>query len=80
MYGDYPEIMKKNAGSRIPTFSKLESSLVKGSFDFIGVNHYNTIQVKDKSGLPKLDVSDWKEDMAVEFVCMLTLVMLIMLI
>ncbi|KAL0928729.1 hypothetical protein M5K25_000646 [Dendrobium thyrsiflorum] len=35
-FGDYPEIMKKNAGSRLPSFSYSESQKVKGSYDFIG--------------------------------------------
>lgn len=41
VFGDYPDIMKKNAGKRLPAFTKLESELVKGSIDFIGLNHYN---------------------------------------
>jgi beta-glucosidase len=40
MYGDYPDVMKRNAGTRLPTFTNLESNQVKGSFDFLGVNYY----------------------------------------
>ncbi|KAK1398880.1 beta-glucosidase 11-like [Heracleum sosnowskyi] len=65
VYGDYPDIMKKNAGTRIPTFTKLESRLVKGSFDFLGVNHYSTIQVEDMSISLQMDVKDFTADMAV---------------
>ncbi|GLT53493.1 hypothetical protein SLA2020_267590 [Shorea laevis] len=38
MYGDYPDVMKRNAGTRLPTFTNLESNQVKGSFDFLGLN------------------------------------------
>ncbi|XP_012858036.1 PREDICTED: beta-glucosidase 13-like [Erythranthe guttata] len=40
VYGDYPEIMKSLIGNRLPNFTKEESSLLKGSFDFLGVNYY----------------------------------------
>ncbi|XP_063950645.1 beta-glucosidase 22-like isoform X2 [Daucus carota subsp. sativus] len=65
VYGDYPEIMKKNAGTRIPTFTKIESREVKGSFDFLGVNHYATAQVKDMSISLQMDSRDLLADMAV---------------
>lgn len=48
IFGDYPSIMKKAAGTRIPTFTKYEANLVNGSVDFIGLNHYTTVSVKDK--------------------------------
>nr|GEY26583.1 beta-glucosidase 11-like isoform X1 [Tanacetum cinerariifolium] len=44
--GDYPEILKKNAGNRIPTFTNFESELIKGSFDFFGINHYDKFYIK----------------------------------
>ncbi|CAN1169547.1 Beta-glucosidase 24 [Linum perenne] len=34
--GDYPESMKQYVGKRLPRFTKQESELMKGSFDFIG--------------------------------------------
>lgn len=71
VYGDYPEIMKKNAGTRIPTFTKLESRQVKGSFDFLGLNHYSTAQVKDMSISLQMDIRDFNADMAVMIKCML---------
>ncbi|CAI0416330.1 unnamed protein product [Linum tenue] len=39
-HGDYPEIMKSYIGSRLPQFSSHQSDLLKGSFDFIGLNYY----------------------------------------
>ncbi|KAG9152159.1 hypothetical protein Leryth_019717 [Lithospermum erythrorhizon] len=40
--GDYPRTMRTRVGNRLPKFSQAESSLVKGSYDFIGINHYTT--------------------------------------
>ncbi|KAL8143336.1 hypothetical protein V2J09_016368 [Rumex salicifolius] len=58
-YLDYPAVMKRNAGSRIPAFTRLESRLVRGSFDFIGVNHYTTAYVKDSSSSLKSHLRDY---------------------
>jgi beta-glucosidase len=32
--------MRKLVGNRLPQFTKEQSELVKGSFDFIGMNYY----------------------------------------
>ncbi|KAF7819204.1 beta-glucosidase 11-like [Senna tora] len=47
MLGEYPETMKKNIGSRLPSFTKTESNLVKGSIDFLGINYYYTCYAKN---------------------------------
>ncbi|KAI3750080.1 hypothetical protein L2E82_20704 [Cichorium intybus] len=65
--GDYPEIIKKNAGNRIPTFTKFESERIKGSFDFLGLNHYSTLYVKDDPNSLENDVRDFIADMAVTY-------------
>ncbi|XP_023771873.1 beta-glucosidase 11 isoform X2 [Lactuca sativa] len=62
--GDYPEIVKKNAGNRIPTFTKLESERIKGSFDFFGINHYNNFYVKDNPSSLETNIRDVNGDMA----------------
>ncbi|CAA7024283.1 unnamed protein product [Microthlaspi erraticum] len=49
VYGDYPEIMKKMLGDRLPTFEPKESALVKGSLDFLGLNYYVTHYTADAS-------------------------------
>lgn len=41
--GDYPEVMKERLGDRLPTFSEEEKELLKGSSDFLGLNHYTTM-------------------------------------
>ncbi len=43
VFGDYPEIMKQRLGSRLPEFTPEQRALVKGSVDFIGLNHYTTL-------------------------------------
>ncbi|KAK2966688.1 hypothetical protein RJ640_007975 [Escallonia rubra] len=42
LFGDYPSIMRSRVGSRLPRFSEAESALLKGTLDFVGVNHYTT--------------------------------------
>ncbi|KAJ9177253.1 hypothetical protein P3X46_012490 [Hevea brasiliensis] len=38
--GDYPHVMKSYVGNRLPKFSKEQAQMVKGSYDFIGLNYY----------------------------------------
>ncbi|CAA7021613.1 unnamed protein product [Microthlaspi erraticum] len=40
VYGDYPEIIKKKAGNRLPSFTTEQSNMLKNSSDFVGVNYY----------------------------------------
>lgn len=46
MVGDYSTMMKKRVGPRLPIFTKDESNLVKGSYDFIGVIYYEDMIIK----------------------------------
>ncbi|KAK3021055.1 hypothetical protein RJ639_047302 [Escallonia herrerae] len=70
VFGDYPDIMKKKAGTRIPAFTKLESKQLKGSYDFLGVNQYITIYIKDKSSNLQMECRDFNADLAAEMICM----------
>ncbi|CAK9140369.1 unnamed protein product [Ilex paraguariensis] len=38
--GTYPNVMVTHVKERLPKFSKSESEMVKGSYDFIGINYY----------------------------------------
>ncbi|XP_060668455.1 beta-glucosidase 12-like [Ziziphus jujuba] len=40
--GEYPHSMQSLVGNRLPKFTKQESDLVKGSFDFLGLNYYTS--------------------------------------
>ncbi|XP_022899076.1 beta-glucosidase 11-like isoform X2 [Olea europaea var. sylvestris] len=66
IYGDYPESVKKNVGKRLPAFTKYESEQIKGSIDFIGVNHYTTLYIKDNPGNLQIDNRDFDTDIAIE--------------
>ncbi|KAM0900690.1 hypothetical protein ACQ4PT_020511 [Festuca glaucescens] len=63
VFGDYPQMMKTNVGSRLPSFTKSQSEFVKGAIDFIGINHYYSVYVNDRP--LKEGVRDYAEDMSV---------------
>lgn len=42
VFGDYPKSMKDYVKERLPRFTSEEKKLMKGSFDFIGVNYYTS--------------------------------------
>ncbi|KAK2973622.1 hypothetical protein RJ640_022270 [Escallonia rubra] len=41
-YGDYPPSMRGNVGKRLPEFSEAQSKMLKGSYDFVGINYYTS--------------------------------------
>lgn len=43
--GDYPAVMREACGERLPKFTKAEKAMLKGSSDFLGLNHYSTHMV-----------------------------------
>ncbi|KAH0654697.1 hypothetical protein KY289_032375 [Solanum tuberosum] len=47
VHGDYPIEMRQYHGRKLPRFSYEEKLLIKNSMDFIGINHYSTLFVKD---------------------------------
>lgn len=47
MFGDYPSSMRSRVGSRLPNFTQPESALLKGSLDFVGINHYTTYYARN---------------------------------
>ncbi|KAK7401838.1 hypothetical protein VNO78_13642 [Psophocarpus tetragonolobus] len=49
VFGEYPAEMRCVLGNQLPVFSPKEKSLIKGSIDFIGLNHYGTLYAKDCS-------------------------------
>ncbi|KAK3144276.1 hypothetical protein QOZ80_4AG0310900 [Eleusine coracana subsp. coracana] len=46
-FGDYPPHMRQILGSNLPTFTQGEKQLLRNQIDFIGINHYKTLYVKD---------------------------------
>jgi beta-glucosidase len=55
--GDYPETMRKQFGPLLPRLTKKEKQLLKGSFDFFGLNHYTTSYVA-RPGYKRKDKND----------------------
>ena len=45
--GDYPKTMRGLVRTRLPKFTKEQSKLVSGSFDFIGINYYSSCYASD---------------------------------
>ncbi|KAL3537396.1 hypothetical protein ACH5RR_000762 [Cinchona calisaya] len=45
--GAYPTEMVTYVGNRLPTFNETEAAMVKGSYDFIGLNYYTAEYAKD---------------------------------
>lgn len=42
VFGDYPFIMKAVVRDDLPKFTDDQKTLIKGSYDFIGVNYYTS--------------------------------------
>ncbi|XP_075664483.1 furostanol glycoside 26-O-beta-glucosidase-like [Castanea sativa] len=54
VYGDYPFVMKSLVRNALPKFSEEDKELVKGAYDFVGVNYYTS---RNASTLP-IDADD----------------------
>jgi len=48
--GDYPESMKQRLGDRLPEITDEQRSLILGSSDFFGLNHYTTMLASEANG------------------------------
>ncbi|WJZ90344.1 hypothetical protein VitviT2T_009494 [Vitis vinifera] len=71
VFGDYPDIVKKRAGTRIPSFTEDESKQVKGSFDFIGINHYTSLHIKNNPMKLNMDYRDFNADVAADMIAII---------
>ncbi|KAI5660256.1 hypothetical protein M9H77_29049 [Catharanthus roseus] len=40
VYGEYPKTMQNIVGDRLPKFTQTEVEMIKGSFDYVGINQY----------------------------------------
>ncbi|KAJ6432212.1 hypothetical protein OIU84_019456 [Salix udensis] len=49
--GNYPISMRNRVGDRLPNFTKNDVALVKGSLDFVGINHYTTFYAQNNGFL-----------------------------
>ena len=55
--GDYPAVMRKRLGDRLPVFSQAEKAMVKGSSDFFGLNHYTTMYASEPNPDETLEIN-----------------------
>ncbi|CAI9103192.1 OLC1v1001638C1 [Oldenlandia corymbosa var. corymbosa] len=46
-YGDYPRVMQRIIGKRLPKFSPQERISLRGSLDFVGLNYYTSNYVSN---------------------------------
>lgn len=66
VFGNYPAVMRKNVGSRLPVLTDEESRKIKGSYDFIGLNHYFTIPVQADTSQLDNKFRDYIHDLAIK--------------
>ncbi|KAL8474727.1 hypothetical protein ACS0TY_031244 [Phlomoides rotata] len=68
VYGEYPKTMQNIVGKRLPKFSKEEVKMVKGSFDFVGINQYTAYYMYDPHHSKSKDLG-YQQDWNCGFAC-----------
>ncbi|XP_058764848.1 beta-glucosidase 13-like [Vicia villosa] len=58
-HGDYPRIMKKFVGNRLPKFTKKEKHMLKGSANFIGINYYTSHFARHEPNRTKITTDNY---------------------
>ncbi|KAJ8532617.1 hypothetical protein K7X08_012540 [Anisodus acutangulus] len=65
LLGNYPLSMQKLVAERLPKISPKVSKMLKGSIDFLGINHYTTLYARnDRARMMKLILNDAYSDSA----------------
>lgn len=67
-YGEYPRTMQENVGERLPKFTPEEVAMVKGSYDYLGVNQYTSYYMFDPPW-PQFNISSYANDWDVGYAC-----------
>lgn len=49
-FGDWPNWLKEVLGYRLPAFTQEDKALLKGSFDYFGLNFYDSMFAKSNPG------------------------------
>ncbi|KAL5582972.1 hypothetical protein UlMin_015414 [Ulmus minor] len=52
-FGDYPEVMRKKVGDRLPKFTEEEKELLRDSVDVLGLNHYTSRFIAHVAEIPE---------------------------
>lgn len=60
VHGEYPKTMQNIVGNRLPKFTTEEIKMVKGSIDYVGINHYTTFYAYDH--VSKLKALAYQQD------------------
>ncbi|KAH9317623.1 hypothetical protein KI387_019392, partial [Taxus chinensis] len=63
--GEYPPVMRKQVGARLPHFTKEQSQQVKGSYDFMAVNYYTTSYAINDDSIPNPIPTSYSADIRV---------------
>uniref|UniRef100_A0A7C8ZNK5 Beta-glucosidase n=1 Tax=Opuntia streptacantha TaxID=393608 RepID=A0A7C8ZNK5_OPUST len=74
MFGEYPPEMRRILGPNLPKFTLKEQKILNKALDFIGINHYTSLYVKDcmlSMCEPGLGTS-WSEDSIGLAICLST--------
>uniref|UniRef100_A0A0E0FQ22 beta-glucosidase n=2 Tax=Oryza TaxID=4527 RepID=A0A0E0FQ22_ORYNI len=59
-YGHYPETMQNAVKERLPNFTREQSEMIKGSADYIAINHYTTYYVSHHVNKTSISyLNDW---------------------
>jgi beta-glucosidase len=61
--------MKENSGSKLPKFSRTQSEQLIKSMDFLGINYYTILYVKDHPHDAPSDERDFMADMSAKAIC-----------
>ncbi|EPS65829.1 beta-mannosidase, partial [Genlisea aurea] len=61
VYGEYPKTMQNIVSERLPKFTSREVKMVKGSFDFVGLNQYTAYYAYD-AGRPNPTNKGYQQD------------------
>ncbi|THU62993.1 hypothetical protein C4D60_Mb01t11010 [Musa balbisiana] len=65
-YGYYPKSIQKIVKDRLPKFTADQVKMVKGSYDYVGVNQYTSYYIKD-NGVTNPKPVSYQDDWHVEF-------------
>ena len=58
--------MRKEVGNRLPCFSEAETKALRGSLDFVGLNHYTTRHITPAKDQENEDDFDYMDDQRIQ--------------
>ncbi|XP_059641877.1 beta-glucosidase 44-like isoform X2 [Cornus florida] len=67
VFGKYPRTMQEIVGNRLPKFRVEDVKMVKGSFDYVGINEYTTFYMENPKNPTKAKELGYQQDWNVGF-------------